>query len=55
MVRFGSAVPVLVVSPGDAGAGHLRQPEVENLGVSSPGNENVCGLDVAVHDALGVG
>ena len=33
----------------------LRQSEVENLGVTALGDENVGGLDVAVDDAFGVG
>ena len=33
----------------------LRQPEVENLGVAALGHKDVCGLDVAMNDALGVG
>jgi hypothetical protein len=34
---------------------HLRESEVENLGVSALGDKNVCRLDVAMNDALGVG
>jgi hypothetical protein len=33
---------------------YLRQPEVENLGVPALGDEEVSGLDIAMHDALGV-
>src|ERR1035441_6134193 len=32
----------------------LRQPEVQNLGVSALGDKDVCGLDVPVDDAFGV-
>jgi hypothetical protein len=32
----------------------LRQPEIENLSVSSPRDEDVGGFDVAVNDAFGV-
>ena len=38
-----------------AAAVDLSQSEVENLGVSAFGDENVRGLDVAVNDAAGVG
>ena len=34
---------------------HLGQAEVENLGVSALGDEDVRGLDVAMNDAFGVG
>src|SRR5271165_114908 len=30
---------------------YLRQAEVENLGVSTPGDENIGGLDIAMNDA----
>ena len=33
----------------------LRQPEIQNLGVSALGDKDVGGLDVAVDDAFGVG
>ena len=35
-------------------AGHLREAEVENFGVAALGDENICGLDVAMDDAFGV-
>ena len=31
---------------------HLRQPEIQNLGVPALGDEDVGGLDVAVNDSL---
>ena len=34
---------------------HFRQPEIQNLGVSTLGHKNVGGLDVAVNDAFDVG
>ena len=41
---------------GRTGGGRdLGQAEVENLGVSALGHENVCGLDVAVDDSFRVG
>ena len=33
---------------------HLRQAEVENLGVAIAGEEYVLGLEIAMHDALGM-
>jgi hypothetical protein len=33
---------------------HLGQSEIQNLGVSALGNEDVCGLDVAMHYAFRV-
>ena len=36
-------------------ADHLRKPKVEHLAVPAGGHEDVGGLDVSVHDALGVG
>jgi hypothetical protein len=33
----------------------LRQTKVQNLGVSALGDKNVCWLNVAMHDASGVG
>ena len=33
----------------------LRQPKIQNLGVSALGDKDVGGLDVAVDDAFGVG
>src|SRR5690242_6457575 len=37
------------------GSHYLRKPEVENLGVTALGHEDIGGLDVAMNDALGVG
>ena len=34
---------------------HFGEPKVQNLGVSAIGHENVCRLDVPVHDPLRVG
>src|SRR5437870_3433530 len=34
---------------------HLRQSEIENLGVSTLGDEDVSGLNIAVDNALAVG
>jgi hypothetical protein len=33
---------------------HFRQSEVQNLGMTALGHENVCRLDVPMHDASGV-
>jgi len=33
---------------------YLREPEIEDLGATALGYEDVCGLDVAVNDALGM-
>ncbi len=33
----------------------LGEAEIENLGVTAIGHENVCGLDVAMDDAFGMG
>jgi hypothetical protein len=33
---------------------HLGESEVENLGRATLGDENICRLDVAVHDAFGM-
>ncbi len=52
-VRIARARPGRIARRG-ARSSHLRQAEVENLGVSTLGDENVCGLDVAVENALGV-
>ena len=37
------------------GGHYFRQSEVEDLGVAARGDEDVCGLDVAVNDAVGMG
>ena len=34
---------------------NLGQPEVQNLGMSTLGNKDICRLDVAMNDPLGVG
>ena len=34
---------------------HLRQPEIENLGVATPRYKNVCRLNIAVDDASRMG
>ena len=44
--RFGS-VPVY--------RGQLRQAKIQNFRLSAFHEKNICGLDIAVHDALGVG
>jgi hypothetical protein len=36
------------------GSTDLSEAEIGNLGVTAPGDENIGGFDVAVHDALGV-
>src|SRR5579872_108479 len=33
---------------------HLRQTEVQNLGVATGGHENICWLNVAMDDSLGM-
>jgi len=34
---------------------YLGQPKIENLGVPPLGHEDICGLDVPMNDAFGVG
>ena len=43
------------VSPVAEDRDNFRQSEIQNLGVTTLGDENVCGLDVPMHDASGVG
>src|SRR5579863_2647014 len=35
--------------------GNFGEAEIENFGVAAFGHEDVCGLDIAVNDAFGVG
>ena len=37
-----------------AGGSDLGESEIENFGVAAAGDENIRGLDVAMHDAFGV-
>jgi len=37
-----------------ASEGNFGKSKIENLGMAALGDEDICGLDVAMHDALGV-
>ena len=59
LVRCSSGKVASTVTPDEsdglpAGCVHLREPEVQNFGVTAPGHENIRRLDVAMNDALGV-
>jgi hypothetical protein len=43
-----------IAASGAGGARNLCQSKIENFGVPAIGHENVCGLNVTMHDALGV-
>ena len=41
-------------APGRSAGGNFRQAEIQNLRVPARGHKNVGGLDVAMHDSLGM-
>ena len=47
-----AAVAIAEAFCANSGYGNLRQPEVQQLGMSLRRDENVCRLDVAMDDAL---
>ena len=53
-VNFRSGKRRLVASR-PFGRAHFRQPEIQNLGMTALGHEDICGLDVPVNDARSVG
>jgi hypothetical protein len=56
----GSTTSVMVFSEAawledPAGVATLAKPKIQNFSVAALGDENVCGLDVTVDNALGMG
>ena len=55
LVRCCSSMVIVFADVTGRTAGrNLSQPEIQNLGVFALGDKNVCWLDVAMNDALGV-
>ena len=60
LVRFSSLAAAVAALrtpavPSRLPTAHLGQSEIQNLGVSALGDEDVSGLDVAVDNAFGMG